>query len=363
MKLLDEIKLDFDDVLIVPQLQQEGVKIDSRSDADLIVNYKFPVSGRRWSGIPIICSNMACVGTFAMAEKLERYQMVTCLSKYLPESGIIEFLNKHDPAYTWVTAGFSDEEINKLERISKGVKDFNICIDVPNGYLTSFGAYCKEIRDIFPNSIIMAGNVATASGAEFLLKNGVDLIKAQVGPGSACKTRMVTGVGYGTISCIIECSKVAPICSDGGCRMVGDINKGIACGASFMMLGGLFAGTDECDGEWIMQGELIHDGDKAPYVTGKLVKKSLKFYGMSTHLAQEKHVGVKKDYRASEGVVLEVPYRGPVENIVAEILGGMRSAILLMGIDNVSKMHEYAEISKVNKIHSNNFHNYNIIGA
>jgi GMP reductase len=222
-------------------------------------------------------------------------------------------------------------------------------IDVPNGYMETFVKFCELVRSSFPDSIICAGNVTTPEICEELIIHGkIDICKVQIGPGSQCETRKMTGIGYGTFSCVQECSHAAHglrsgasrlglIMSDGGCRSPGDVCKSMCGGADWVMIGGMFAGTDECDGEWDYEyknslgywEKLKPDQD--PIDSRRLRKTHLTFYGMSSHYAQEKHGVGKKKYRASEGRVSKVPYKGPVEDVVQEILGGLRSCGAYIG--------------------------------
>jgi IMP dehydrogenase/GMP reductase len=145
---------------------------------------------------------------------------------------------------------------------------------------------------------------------------------------SACTTRKVTGVGYPQLSAIMECADVAHglgghICADGGCREVGDICKAFGAGADFVMLGGLLAGSDECDGEWIYKNAGLDDNYKGQ-------KTGMKFYGMASQNALDKY-GQNNDYRTSEGQMIEVPYKGPVSNVIQQIQGGLRSACAYVG--------------------------------
>lgn len=162
---------------------------------------------------------------------------------------------------------------------------------------------------------------------------------------SACETRRMTGVGYGTLSCVIDNAHVAHglksgdrklglICSDGGCRYPGDVCKAFGGGADFVMLGGYWAGTSECEG-------ILNDDGTFTY------------YGMSTHESQKAFgEGVKK-YRASEGTAITVKHKGPVENYVFELLGGIRSCCTYIGADSIKSMNKCANFAKVNKIHNN----------
>jgi GMP reductase len=176
---------------------------------------------------------------------------------------------------------------------------------------------------------ILAGNVATPEMVQELLISGAaDIVKIGIGPGSVCATRTTTGVGYPQLSAIIECADAAHglrghVCADGGCRVPGDVVKAFAAGADFVMLGGMLAGHDECDGTWIEQ-----DGQRV----------AMPFYGMASRTAMERYAGGIKDYRACEGKEVAVAYRGPVKDTLREILGGIRSACAYVGAGQLKEL-------------------------
>ena len=314
MIISQDTKLDFQDVLIVPQ----RTTLDSRSEVVVERRFTFYHSPRVWQGIPIVCSNMVPLTSLSMAIKLSKHKIVTALHKYYSHEELSQIINKVGTDYAWVTIGKSDDDIIKLEKLCENIDcSPNILIDVPNGYMESFVKFCSKVRERFPESIICAGNVTTPEICEELIIHGkVDICKIQIGPGSQCETRKMTGVGYGTFSCVQECSHAAHglrfdsgrlglVMSDGGCKEVGDICKAVCGGADWVMLGGMFAGTDECEGEW--DYEMVGECEQKTFLT---------FYGMSSHYAQEKHGVGKKSYRASEGKVSKIPYKGLVEDLV-----------------------------------------------
>ena len=195
-----------------------------------------------------------------------------------------------------------------------------ICIDVANGYAESFVEFVIKVRQAFPDKTIIAGNVVTGEMVEELLLSGADLVKVGIGPGSVCTTRVKTGVGYPQLSAVIECADAAHglggrIISDGGCVCAGDVAKAFGGGADFVMLGGMFAGHDESGGQLVERG-------------GQQFKL---YYGMSSDTAMKKHAGMVANYRASEGKTVEVPYRGPLEETIKDILGGLRSTCTYVG--------------------------------
>ncbi len=197
------------------------------------------------------------------------------------------------------------------------------------------------MREAHPDSIIIAGNVVTGEMVEELLLSGADIVKVGIGPGSVCTTRIKTGVGYPQLSAIIECADAAhglsgQIISDGGCTNPGDIAKAFGAGADFVMLGGMFAGHDECGGDVVER-----DG-----------KRVMLFYGMSSETAMSKHSGGVADYRASEGKTVHVPYRGPVDDTVKDILGGLRSACTYVGAHQLKELTKRTTFVRVREQHN-----------
>jgi len=368
MIISQDFKLDFQDVLIVPQ----RTTLESRSDVVVERKFYFYNSPRIWEGIPIMCSNMVPLTSLAMAKKLSTYKIVTALHKYYSHKDLSKIIGEVGIDYAWATIGKSEEDLKKIKKVSLDLnKNVNIVIDVPNGYMESFVKFCAQVREEFPDSIICAGNVTTAEICEELIIHGkVDICKIQIGPGSQCETRKMTGVGYGTFSCVQECSHAAHglkseksrlglVMSDGGCKDVGDICKALCGGSDWIMLGGMFAGAEECDGEWEYEVYNPRDGkwtlldsDEEAAIIGvdrSIRKSTLTFYGMSSHYAQVKHGVGKKEYRASEGKVSKIPYKGPVADIVQEILGGIRSCGAYIGAKNLKDYSKCAKFVKILK--------------
>jgi GMP reductase len=318
MRIDNDPKLDFDDVLIRPKRSEAP----SRASVVLERDYRFLNSQATWKGIPIVASNMDTVGTMAMADALGP-KMMTCLHKYHAEESLIAFFKSavHQQSAIF-TLGIRDEDIQKLQSVKPRAEFRFLCVDAANGYTKYFVERVQRIRELYPELTIMAGNVATPEMVQELLISGAaDIVKIGIGPGSVCTTRIITGVGYPQLSAIIECADAAHglrghVCADGGCRSPGDIVKAFAAGADFVMLGGMLAGHDECAGEWIVEN-------------GK--KVGMSFYGMSSHKALDKYAGGRRDYRASEGKETMVPYKGPVKETLQEITGGIRSACAYVG--------------------------------
>ena len=354
MKIVDETKLDFDDILLVPARSPAA----SRKEVNLKRTFKFFHSPKQWTGLPIMAANMDTTGTFSMGAALNSHDAVTCLHKHYDAKKINDYFEYYNmERNVWISIGMSGDEITKLITIREQLHHPpNICIDIANGYTEKFVGFCASVREFFPSAIIMAGNVCTPEMVqELVLHGGVDIVKIGIGPGSACTTRLKTGVGYPQLSAIIECSHAAHglksgegrmglICADGGCRIPADVCKAFAANADFVMLGGMLAGADECEGEW----DYDVDDDGEEYKTG------LSFYGMSSEKAQNKHNNGMNNYATSEGRVKKIPYKGPVSSIMTDIEGGLRSCCAYVGATCLKDLPKCAKAVKVNRVHYDN---------
>lgn len=356
MRIEDDIKFDFDDVLIRPKRSS----LSSRSEVDLEREYKFKHTNFTYKGVPIVAANMDTIGTFLMNKALHSHNMMTALHKhYTVDELVSHYLAQDSREYwnTWYSMGITDKDFEKLYSFRKGwdkkaiggTVNMKICLDVANGYQESFVDAIKRIRDEVNDAVIMAGNVVTADMTEALIISGADVVKVGIGPGSVCTTRTKTGVGYPQLSAIIECADAAhglkgQVCADGGCRVPGDIAKAFGAGADFVMLGGMLSGHKECGGEIFERS----DGSKK----GR-PRKFVKFYGMSSDTAMEKHSGGVAKYRASEGKTVEIPYKGPVENTVQEILGGLRSTCTYAGALKLKELSKRTTFVRVNRQKNN----------
>lgn len=330
MQIDQDIKLDFKDVLIKPK---RSVLV-SRSKVKLTRQFTFKHSNHKYEGIPIIAANMDHVGTMAMAKEFSNHNMMVALHKHYSLDDLVDFWRTNENVF--YSLGLTDADLLKLDNCvhTYGLTPRYICLDVANGYSEKFVAIVRQVRNMYPLSVLMAGNVVTSEMTEALILAGADIVKVGIGPGSVCTTRLKTGVGYPQLSAVIECADAAHglgghICSDGGCTVPGDLAKAFGAGADFVMLGGMFAGHDECDGEIVPTSDLdVFNLDTLKSEPGQ---KRMKFYGMSSKEAMDKYSGGMAEYRASEGKCVEVPYRGPVKNTVLDILGGLRSACTYTG--------------------------------
>lgn len=364
-QIRDSIELDFCDVLFRPK----RTTLNSRSEADVIREYKFKYYPKTIKSCGIMAANMATTGTFNMNDVLQKYKAITCLHKHYTEYEIRNYMtiNNMDDysdhnSFTFISTGLKDDKEQLFRILQAGSQIDKICIDIANGYIPNLINFVKEVREKFPKSLIMVGNVVTGDMTQDLILNGADIVKVGIGPGSVCTTRKLTGVGRPQLSAILECADAAHgvgglVCADGGCTCAGDVAKAFGAGADFVMLGGMFAGTDESAGE-IIEKMYRTNEYKYHYLTDSSiesdkpifeVKKFKQFYGMSSQLAQEKHFGGMANYRASEGKVVEIPYKGSVENVIQEILGGIRSTMSYIGAKRLKDIPKCTTFYRVNR--------------
>lgn len=356
-----ELKLDFNDVLIVPKKSNQT----SRLNVNLTSTKLSQILNIETNGI--IAANMDGVGTLEMCRALVKHKSLTALSKHYPNEVLIDFLI-NDPAakYAFFTFGLNDDQkiMDFIVQIQKNFHLYEntinyplkICLDVANGYLLHFVDFCKKIRNVCDSHkipvIIMAGNVVDFNGALELYKNGVNIIKIGIGSGSNCLTRTQTGVGYPQFSAVFDIATHNDniysdliICSDGGCTTPGDIAKALCAGAHMVMLGGMLSGSTEG-----FDGKMIDDN-----------VQDVIFYGMSSITAQKKHSGEHKQYRSSEGRTTKVKYKGSIEPIILDILGGIRSTCTYINSSEIDEMSKNAKFIRVNNV-INKVMEHNTIG-
>ncbi|MDA8883027.1 GMP reductase [bacterium] len=375
MRIENEVLLDYSDVLIRPKRSI----LSSRKDVDLNREFIFrnyspllnidvlpsgypagPYVESDFDGIPIMAANMDGVGTFAMATTLAEQGVFTCLVKTYSSDELIEFFNSNSKykEHIAMSIGIGEQDLKKFKSVHTHANSNlkYVCIDVANGYSERFTNFVADFRLLYPNIVIIAGNVVTADQTQELILNGADIVKVGIGPGSVCTTRIQTGVGYPQLSAVIECADAAHglgghIIADGGCTCPGDVAKAFAAGADFVMLGGMLAGHVEGGGEVITKiyetDEVIKTDDNF-YEPVYKEKRFVQFYGMSSDAANTKHFGGLKNYRSSEGREVLVPYRGEVESTLQDILGGIRSTCTYAGAQKLKQLTKCTTFVRVN---------------
>ena len=327
MRINTEPKLNFEDVLLQPKRST----LSSRRDVDMTRKFTFRNSGKVMNFTPIFASNMDGVGTFSMAKVLQEYKMMTVITKTTtPEQWRQAVGNGVRLQSVSVCTGtnkmFDDEaeDYTNMQEVLKSFPDIKmITIDVANAYHQSMVGFVEQVREDYPDKVIVAGNVVTPEMTEELIIQGADIVKVGIGPGSVCTTRTMAGVGVPQFSAILECADAANgvdghIMADGGCTQPGDIAKALGGGAHMVMIGGMLAGHNESEVE--------------------VINGQREFYGMSSDRAREIHGKRKDGYRGNEGRLVSLPDRGAVKDTVEDILGGVRSACTYIGARRLKDM-------------------------
>ena len=386
MRLEEDVKLDYKDVLIRPKRSTLG----SRKEVDLERKYTFRnfqpydlqdiIDNYHYCGIPIMAANMDGVGTFEMADKLAEGGLFTCLKKTYTVDELVEYFDTdmyERTNHVAMSMGINGTDWNKFKDVYDRA-DGNlkyVCIDVANGYSNRFRDFVSEMRKTYPNIVIIAGNVVTGEMTEELILAGADIVKVGIGPGSVCTTRIQTGVGYPQLSAVIECADAAHglgghIIADGGCSTPGDVAKAFAAGADFVMLGSMLAGTDQGGGEIITKRYITNELKPIRKMSGTAYdeddrvveeKHFVQFYGMSSETANDKHFGGLKEYRSSEGRTVLVPYKGDVAQVVQDILGGVRSTCTYVGAQRLKHLSKCTTFVRCTQTH-NSVYESNTIG-
>jgi len=240
--------------------------------------------------------------------------------------------------------GVKGDFMDRTESLLEAGADV-IVVDIAHGHSENAVNTVHHIKKAFPNSELIAGNVATASGAEDLIKAGVDAVKVGVGSGSICITRIVTGSGVPQLTAVLDCAKVGkkhdvPIISDGGIRTSGDITKALAAGSSSVMVGSILGGTDESPGSF-----MTRNGKRF-----KIYRGMASFYASLGRTSKENgKVSFEDDLNdyVAEGVEAMVPYKGTVTDILKQLTGGIRSGLSYCGAHTIKQMQENAEFIKM----------------
>jgi IMP dehydrogenase len=256
--------------------------------------------------------------------------------------------------------GATGDYLERAAELVKAKVDL-LVVDTAHGHSTRVLDAVERLKDQFPNVDLVAGNVATFAGACDLLQLGVDGVKVGIGPGSICTTRVVTGAGVPQITAIAECARAAakagvPLIADGGIKFSGDVSKAIAAGASSVMLGSLFAGTEESPGETILyQGRSF----KSYRGMGSIAAMTA---GSSDRYSQEREVARGENSKlVPEGIEGRVPYKGNLAELVAQLVGGLRSGMGYCGCVNIEELQQRGRFVRITSAGLRESHVHDVI--
>jgi IMP dehydrogenase len=314
--------LSFDDVLIVPQYSN----IASRKDVD-ITSFGFKV--------PVIASNMDTITGHAMATAMGKLGAGACLHRFSTvQENIDEF--KKSPKTTMVSIGIGAAELERAIWLFESGATYFV-IDVAHGAAAHVVQQYDKIRSIVKdNASIMVGNFATQKNIDDFnhavnTNRAPDSYKVGIGGGSLCTTRVVTGCGLPTLASVQDCARTsAPIIADGGIRNSGDIVKALAAGASAVMVGSLLSGTEETPGEVVLSNNLMYKKYRG--------SASLESYGVQGKVAS---------HRAPEGEATLVRYKGKVEDIIQNLMGGLRSGMSYVGASTIEELQKNTQFVRI----------------
>jgi len=321
--------LTFDDVLLIPGYN--GIK--SRQNVTTSVK----IIGREF-GIPLVSANMDTITGSSMANAMTGFGGFAILHRFCSiDANVAMFKEVTHPDKVAISIGIGKDGLDRADALVKSGATL-ICVDVAHGHSKEVNRTIRNLRETYRDNVyIIAGNVATYAGADYLAAAGADLIKVGIGSGSVCTTRIKTGFGVPQLSALQDCRKVdRPIISDGGVRFPADAVKALAAGADLVMLGGILAGTDETP------GETVEGKDES----GRVVKKK-KFRGMASREAQEEFMGSMSEWKTAEGIAIEVPCRGPVKNIIQDLMGGIRSGLTYCGASTIKDLQRKAQFMEI----------------
>ena len=320
---MDPIKeaLTFDDVLLTPKYS-EILPSEVTTNTSLSKNLNLK--------IPIISSAMDTVTESKMAIAIAKAGGIGVIHRNLDIKSQISEINKVKSKKLLVGAavGAGPLEYKRAEAILKANVDL-IVVDTAHGHTKKVGEIIRKIKKLKSNkTTLCAGNIATTEAAKFLIKLGAEVIKVGIGPGSICTTRLVAGIGVPQLSAILAVRKgvgrkKVSIIADGGIKFSGDISKALAAGADAVMIGSLFAGTNESPGKIIKKNGKLFKSFRGMGSIGAMNKGSADRYFQTKQKDTSKYV--------PEGVEGLVKYKGSVEKIIYRLIGGLKSSMGYLG--------------------------------
>lgn len=346
--------ITFDDVLLIPaesHVLPNEVDLSTQLADNLKLNIPIVSAGMDTVTEGKMAAAMAKMGGLGVIHKnlsIKAQADEVRLAKNTPvtEADTHAAVDKNGKLLVAAAVGVTSDTFERAEALFEAGADA-IVIDTAHGHSAGVLRKIKEIRDHFPKNTLIAGNVATGEGTRALFEAGVDVVKVGIGPGSICTTRVVAGVGVPQLTAIYDAADVAkefgkPIIADGGIKYSGDVVKALAAGGNAVMLGSMLSGTEEAPGD-VQQG-----------ADGRLVKS---YRGMGSVGAMSQQHGSSDRYfqggvneankLVPEGIEAVVSYKGSVNNVVYQILGGLRSGMGYCGAENIQKLIETAQFVRI----------------
>ena len=338
---MDSIKeaLTFDDVTLAPNYSEI---LPSQVNTSINLTPKLNIN------IPLLSSAMDTVTESQMGIAMAKAGGIGIIHRNLSVYEQIKEIRKVKSKKLLVGAavGASEKELTRAKTLLKENLDI-IVVDTAHGHTKKVADIIKKIKKLRPkNTAICAGNIATTEAAKFLVKLGVDIIKVGIGPGSICTTRLVAGIGVPQLSAILNVKKgigksKTTLIADGGIKFSGDIAKALAAGADAVMIGSLFAGTDQAPGKKIKKKGKLYKYFRGMGSIGAMNKGSADRYFQSKQKDTSKYV--------AEGVEGYIKYRGSVDKIIYNLIGGLKSSMGYLGAKKVTELRKNPKFVKITK--------------
>ena len=345
--------LTFDDVTLAPKYS-EILPSEANTEVILTKNLKLK--------IPIMTSAMDTVTESKMAIAIAKNGGIGVIHRNLEIKKQISEIKKVKKQKLLVGAavGAAPKEFTRAKKIIQEGVDL-IVVDTAHGHTKKVAEIINFIKKIKNSKIALcAGNIATPEAAKFLIKLGVDIIKVGIGPGSICTTRLVAGIGVPQLSAILDVrnsikNKKVKIISDGGIKYSGDLAKAFAAGADAVMIGSLFAGTDEAPGKLIKKNGYLYKSFRGMGSIGAMNKGSADRYFQTKQKDSSKYV--------PEGVEGFVKYKGKVETVIYKLIGGLKSSMGYLGSKTVVKLRNKPNFIKITKagFYESMVHNVDVV--
>ncbi len=330
--------LTFDDVALVPQYSSI-LPYETITKTELSKNLKL--------NIPLLSSAMDTVTESKMATAIAKSGGLGIIHKNLnPKKQALEVKKvKKNNMIVGAAVGTNEKDIDRVYKLLESKVDL-IVVDTAHGHTKKVLTIIKKIKKISKNSIVCAGNIATGKAAKFLADSGVDIVKVGIGPGSICTTRLVTGIGVPQLSAVLDVKKAlknykTKIISDGGIKFSGDISKAIAAGADAVMIGSLFAGTTESPGKIFKYKGKLYKNFRGMGSAGAMSA------GSADRYFQKKNKNISK--YVAEGVEGIVQFKGPLNKIIYQLVGGLKSSMGYMGSKTIKDLQKKSEFVKITK--------------
>ena len=333
-----EESLTFDDVTLVPQYSSI-LPYETITKTELSKNLKL--------NIPLLSSAMDTVTESKMAIAIARSGGLGIIHKNLnPKKQALEVKKvKKNNMIVGAAVGTNEKDMDRVYKLLESKVDL-IVVDTAHGHTKKVLTIIKKIKKISKNSIVCAGNIATGKAAKFLADAGADIVKVGIGPGSICTTRLVTGIGVPQLSAILDVKEAlknykTKIISDGGIKFSGDISKAIAAGADAVMIGSLFAGTTESPGKIFKYKGKLYKNFRGMGSAGAMSA------GSADRYFQKKNKNISK--YVAEGVEGIVQFKGPLNKIIYQLVGGLKSSMGYMGSKTIKDLQKKSEFVKITK--------------